>query len=481
VKQPAELVRPNDRAAVPAVIAHRGYSATAPENTLVAIDAGARAGADWVEIDVATSADGIPYVLHDSTVDRTTAGTGALHTLPSSVLDTLEAGEWFSPVHRGEPLPRLSAALDRVERVTAGLLLEIKGPKTRAELETIVGLIRARGLLGRVLLQSFHEGVLEDAHAIEPSLRLGLLRDTLDPDPVAVARALHVSAYNPAWEALATRRSVVAELNAAGVAVMPYTIDHPDTWLQARDAGVDGIITNRPGELWGWNARYRQGGVPLPPRGEILSPAPGAVFTRADVVPLAFDTAGSVAVARLDGVPVAHGAAVRADTLALGEHRLELAATAPDGATATREVRFTVAASATGVAALIATHRDLPDPARVLMLELALSKSWGRLAAFVHAHEAELGETASARILEEATALRAIDGDGPLLAGALVQDRLDPAGAGGPPRTTTVRLDPGAPSRRASFRLESAKRLVQTPRVVLTRHTRAKAVTARAR
>ena len=240
------LVRPNDRATVPAVVAHRGYSAIMPENTLAAMDAGSRAGADWVEIDVATSADGIPYVLHDTTVDRTTAGTGALSALTSSVLDVLHAGEWFSPAYRAEPLPRLSAALDVVERMTAGLLLEIKGPETRAALETIIGRVRARGLLGRVLLQSFDEQVLERAYAVEPSLRLGVLRDTLDPDPVAVARRLHAIAYNPAWDALSARLSVVAELNAAGIAVMPYTIDDPDDWLLARDAGVDGIITNKP-------------------------------------------------------------------------------------------------------------------------------------------------------------------------------------------------------------------------------------------
>lgn len=425
------LVRPNDRTTTPAIIAHRGYSAITPENTLVAMDAGSRAGADWVEIDVATSADGIPYVLHDNTVDRTTAGTGALNTLTSSVLDTLEAGEWFSPVHKGEPLPRFSAALDQVQRQAADLLLEIKGPETRAELETIIGMIKARGMLGRVLLQSFDEQVLRDAYAIEPQLRLGLLRGTIDADPVAVARGLHAIAYNPDWNALSARRSVVADLNAAGIAVMPYTVDSPDTWLQMRDAGVDGIITNKPGTLDGWNARYRQGGVPNPPRAVIAAPVDGAVLARGDALTLAFDTSDSVATATLDGKPVAEGAVVRADELALGTHKVELSARSSAGETATANATFTVAPSVTGVASLVATNRGIPNVQRVLLLEMALSHSWKRLLDAVRAHESELGEAVAERLVEDTTALRAAEGDGPSVPGQPIQGPAGPAGPAG--------------------------------------------------
>ena len=285
--EPEPLVRPDDRATVPAVIAHRGYSSITPENTLAAMAAGARAGAEWVEIDVATSADGVPYVLHDNTVDRTTDGTGALPSLQSSVLDGLDAGSWFSPAFAGQPLPRFSAALDEFERGSADLLLEIKGPETRVELERIIGMVRERGLIGRVLLQSFDEQVLRDSYAIEPTLRLGLLRGALDADPVAASRALHVVTYNPSWNELSARREVIRELNKAGIAVMPYTVDDPGTWLQMRDAGVDGIITNKAGMLVGWNARYKQGArAPA-----IKAPADGAKLTRGDVVTLAFEGA----------------------------------------------------------------------------------------------------------------------------------------------------------------------------------------------
>ncbi|MDA0180392.1 glycerophosphodiester phosphodiesterase family protein [Solirubrobacter phytolaccae] len=429
------LVRPNDRTTTPAIIAHRGYSAITPENTLVAMDAGSRAGADWVEIDVATSTDGVPYVLHDDTVDRTTAGTGALNTLTSSVLDTLEAGEWFSPAHKGEPLPRFSAALDQTQRMAADLLLEVKGPETRAQMETIIGMIKARGLVGKVLLQSFDEQVLRDAYAIEPQLRLGLLRGSIDADPVAVARGLHAIAYNPDWNALSARRSVVADLNAAGVAVMPYTVDSPDTWLQMRDAGVDGIITNKPGTLDGWNARYRQGGVPNAPKAVISAPVDGAVLTRGEVLSLAFDTSDSVATALLDGKPVVEGAALRADELALGAHEVKLSARSSSGETAEAVARFTVVPSATGVASVVATKRGIPNVQRVLLLEMALSHSWKRLLDAVKAHESELGETVAALLIADATALRAAEGDGPSTPGEPIQGPPGPVGPAGPSGT----------------------------------------------
>jgi glycerophosphoryl diester phosphodiesterase len=107
---------------VPAVVAHRGYSAVAPENTLAAIAAAGRLDVDWIEIDVSTSRDGVPYVLHDVTVDRTTSGTGALAALDASEVDALDAGSWFSPAFAGQPVPRLAAVVE----LGVPLLVELK-------------------------------------------------------------------------------------------------------------------------------------------------------------------------------------------------------------------------------------------------------------------------------------------------------------------------------------------------------------------
>lgn len=218
----------------PWVIAHRGYSAVAPENTLAAIVAGARCGADWIEVDVATSRDGVPYLLHDDTLDRTTSGRGALADASSLVLDTLDAGSWFSPAFAGQPVPRLEAAL----ALEVPLLVELKaGP-----VEAAVALLAP--VADRVIVQSFDERVLRAVAALAPGLRLGTLRVAPHDEPAGVAF------YNPRWDFVT--EELVRSCHASGVAVLGWTADEPAAWSALCEAGADGIITNRPGALAGW-------------------------------------------------------------------------------------------------------------------------------------------------------------------------------------------------------------------------------------
>src|SRR5919112_1912922 len=107
-------------------VAHRGYSAVAPENTLPAFAAAGPAGATLVEFDVRTTADGVPVVIHDRTVDRTTNGTGAVWELTADEVRALDAGSWFSPAYAGVRVPLLTEVLDML--AGARLLLEIKPP-----------------------------------------------------------------------------------------------------------------------------------------------------------------------------------------------------------------------------------------------------------------------------------------------------------------------------------------------------------------
>ncbi|WP_246851903.1 glycerophosphodiester phosphodiesterase family protein [Patulibacter sp. SYSU D01012] len=261
------LVLPNDEKTVPRVVAHRGYSAIAPENTIPAMVLGDKAGADWVEIDVDSSKDGVTYVLHDDTVDRTTDGTGRVRDLDSSVLDALDAGSWFSPAFAGTTLPRHTALLQAVKGGSAQLLLEVKGTQTKDEVARYIQEVRDAGMFDRTILQSFNLTTLEYAREIAPDLPIAILRSTLDADPVALAKQYGAVAYNPSWGAIKDRPDAIAALNAAGVAVMPYTVDDATSWSAMRAAGVDAIITNRAGELAGWNARYLQapGGTPTEP------------------------------------------------------------------------------------------------------------------------------------------------------------------------------------------------------------------------
>ncbi|MFF4172305.1 glycerophosphodiester phosphodiesterase [Streptomyces sp. NPDC001744] len=238
--------------APPTVIAHRGASSAAPENTLVSDEVARRGRAQWIENDVQPSKDGVPYVLHDTTVDRTTDGTGAIRSLTSAQLDALDAGSWFAPVYTGVHVPTLAAQLADLRQRGGNLLLEIKGRHSRAEVARIVEEVRAQNMAGRVFVQSFDVPSLRYTRELAPELPLGLLRDTLDPDPVAVSADLGLAAYNVSHVALAARPEVVGRLHAANVAVNVWTVDAPARWKEMDSLGVDGIITNRPAELNGW-------------------------------------------------------------------------------------------------------------------------------------------------------------------------------------------------------------------------------------
>ncbi|MFE7560847.1 glycerophosphodiester phosphodiesterase [Kitasatospora sp. NPDC057500] len=240
-----------------AVFAHRGASSAAPENTLLADEVARRAGADWIENDVRPSRDGVPYVLHDDTVNRTTNGTGAVRDLTAAQLDGLDAGSWFAPTAAGARLPSLAAQLDDLRTRGGNLLLEIKGPHTRDEVARIVQEVRDHEMADRVLVQSFEADALRHTRELAPELPLALLRSSLDDDPVALSRELGLAAYHPADEALAARPEVVAALHAAGVAVNVWTVDSAARWKALDAAGVDGIITNRPAELAGWLSAHQ--------------------------------------------------------------------------------------------------------------------------------------------------------------------------------------------------------------------------------
>jgi glycerophosphoryl diester phosphodiesterase len=241
---------------VPVIVAHRGYSGIAPENTLAALSLGVRAGAGYLEIDVHTSADGVPVVIHDYTLDRTTDGAGPVADQPLAALAALDAGGWHSDAYRGEPVPTLGQALDLIAKEPGvDLLLEVKPLATRAQTATVIDEVVARDLTARVLLQSFDENVLRDARDLAPAaLRLGLLREELDTDPVAAARALGCAAYNPGVDALLAAPAVAAELLAAGLLILVWTTDDEREWRALTDLRVTGIITNRPAELRAWQS-----------------------------------------------------------------------------------------------------------------------------------------------------------------------------------------------------------------------------------
>ncbi|MFE4973534.1 glycerophosphodiester phosphodiesterase family protein [Kitasatospora sp. NPDC056651] len=340
------------------VFAHRGASSAAPENTLVSDEIARRGGAEWIENDVQPSKDGVPYVLHDDTVDRTTDGKGRIRDLTAAQLDTLDAGSWFGPVYAGTRIPTLAAQLEDLRTRGGNLLLEIKGKHSRDEVARIVKEVRDHKMTGRVFVQSFEVDALRHTRELAPELPLGLLRGDLDADPVAISRELGLSAYNPSDGGLSARPNVVKDLHAAGVAVNVWTVDSAARWKALEAAGVDGVITNRPAELAGWNSAWSQGGAPVQPAAPtvaITSPAAGTTLDRAQRPVAAVQASGADTVRlTLDGKELAPGTALDTTALALGKHTLRAEANGAGGRAETT-AEFTVAATPTGLAALVLT------------------------------------------------------------------------------------------------------------------------------
>jgi glycerophosphoryl diester phosphodiesterase len=234
-------------------VAHRGYSAVAPENTLPAFAAAIRGGATFVEFDVRTTADGVPVVIHDRTLDRTTTGTGNVWEQTFDTVASVDAGSWFSPAYAGVRVPTLTETLDLLGHSGVQLLMEIKPPSTIEQVKTIVEMVSARGLAGRTIAQSFDPEVVESVRRVAPGMRRGLLRLRFDPDTLALAQSLGVVCLNPSIADVLSGPDVVASVNAAGMTVMPWTANNMTEWPALAAAGVTGLITDHVGELSGWD------------------------------------------------------------------------------------------------------------------------------------------------------------------------------------------------------------------------------------
>jgi glycerophosphoryl diester phosphodiesterase len=240
------------RGAAPAVVAHRGHSALAPENTMAAFVDARRAGADWIEVDVRISADGVPVVMHDPTVDRTTAGTGKVAGLTAEQIAALDAGSWFGPGFAGEPVPTFAQVLEELSSRGGNLLLELKHPHTRDDVQRVLGMVVDAGMGDRVAVQSFRPSILADAAAVAPELPRALLTTTLHDDPVAVCEELDLASYHPAAVDMIVRPELVDALHAAGLATMVWTVNDEALWPELSDLGVDGLISDRAGDVVDW-------------------------------------------------------------------------------------------------------------------------------------------------------------------------------------------------------------------------------------
>jgi glycerophosphoryl diester phosphodiesterase len=223
-------VRPTPR---PLILGHRGAPRGAPENTLRAFQLALEEGADGVELDVQPSADGVPVVLHDDTLDRTTDQTGDVATLAWERIARARAGD--------EPVPRLEEVVEWAARTGAFLNVELKRAGAEA---AAVAAIAGAGLRERTIFSSFVAASVAEVRRLDPAAACYLLSDGRAGLAMAVARQIGASGV-----CLGARRATpaaLAEFRRAGLPVIVWTVDRPYRIRGLLREGVRGIITNLP-------------------------------------------------------------------------------------------------------------------------------------------------------------------------------------------------------------------------------------------
>ena len=239
-------------------IAHRGDSSAAPENTIAAFDAAVAAGSDLIEIDLRRTADGAAAVIHDASALRTTGIDAAVATIRSDELGAADAGSWFAPAFAGARVPMFGEVAEwGAAQPDVGWLVEFKGRWSAADLAGPVAAIRDHGLADRTILQSFEPDTVAAAQVAAPDLpRALLVYGRQDPDLLLERlRALEAAGCNPIGQLPNEMPGLAGRLRDAAYSVFPWTLDEPDEWGAAAGAGVDGVITNRPGQFRTWHAQ----------------------------------------------------------------------------------------------------------------------------------------------------------------------------------------------------------------------------------
>ncbi len=228
-------------------VAHRGAGKLAPENTLAAFRLGASHGYRMFECDVKLSQDGVPFLMHDATLNRSTNGRGIGGEHRWQALSQLDAGSWHSRAYAGEPLATLAAVARFCLHNALFLNIEIKPtPGTERHTGEVVAREAAalwRGAAVPPLLTSFDPEALEGARANAPQLPRGLLLDTPRAGWLDTAKGLECVAVvlnHALWDA-----PLVAQAQGMGFKCLSYTVN--DDWAAQRliALGTDGIITDR--------------------------------------------------------------------------------------------------------------------------------------------------------------------------------------------------------------------------------------------
>ncbi|MGG0677452.1 glycerophosphodiester phosphodiesterase [Bacillus altitudinis] len=229
------------------IIAHRGSSSAAPENTIAAFDVAVEQGADYIELDVQMTMDQHIVVIHDDTVERTTNGNGLVKSYTLDQLKKLDAGSWFDQQYTNERIPTLQEILERYSQ-RIGILIEIKHPKRQIGIEKAVARIINRFAYSRhIIIQSFDVHALQRIKAFAPSLRTALI---IKPDVFKLTKR-KLTTYSSFANCLNMKKTMINRwwidrIHTFGMDVFIWTVKDQKTADRIKKYPIDGVVTDNP-------------------------------------------------------------------------------------------------------------------------------------------------------------------------------------------------------------------------------------------
>ena len=236
------------------VIAHRGVSSLAPENTLPAFQLGIDLGVDFIELDVQRSLDDSLMVIHDPTVDGTTGSSGLVSSYTYNQLKTMDAGSWFSANYSGTEIPTLFESLNLL-RNKAKICVELKASNIEVQ---AIELIENMGLVEDVVIESFSYSQLQTVRQLNPNIRICYLASFLTQNVINDANAIDaeiIGAGNDPdiW--------LINNAQNLGIEVWNYTINSGNTMVHRISKGLDGLFTDNPQDMIGIKSYMMNGGL----------------------------------------------------------------------------------------------------------------------------------------------------------------------------------------------------------------------------
>ena len=231
----------------PWVIAHRGASGYAPENTLAAFERAVQLGATFIETDLHLTRDARFVAIHDATLERTTNGKGSVHDFTLAELRRLDAGMWYDREYMGQRIPTLDEVLEFARKHDVIFYLEVKYDAALGMHHSLAAALQKAENAARTIVISFDQTTLAALRRIDATTMMGLLADQPNADHVKAWLELGVRQLCP--KSTLVTKELVERAHGADLQVATWTVDDLEQMRAMIAAGVDGVMTNFPDRL----------------------------------------------------------------------------------------------------------------------------------------------------------------------------------------------------------------------------------------